>query len=98
MLHVNYTNVTRNCWVIDPLKPNKSHLYRRIHLSQSLSVTITIDPLNLTALPVIKFSGCDNEVKRQTDDVSNNIHVCFIYMHNIYNYNFISNLTYILIC
>lgn len=96
MLHVNYTNVTRNCWVIDPLKPNKSHLYRRIHLSQSLSVTITIDPLN--PLPVIKFSGCDNEVKRQTDDVSNNIHVCFIYMHDVYNYlntNLISNLIYV---
>lgn len=66
--------IDENCWVIDPLKPNKSHLYRRIHLSQSLSVTITIDPLNPIALPVIKFSGCDNEVKRQTDDVQNNIH------------------------
>ncbi|KMQ89766.1 e3 ubiquitin-protein ligase fancl [Lasius niger] len=67
--------IDENCWVIDPLKPNKSHMYRRIHLSQSLSVTITIDdPLNSIALPVIKFSGSDNEVKRQMDDVSNNIH------------------------
>lgn len=64
-------------------------MYRRIHLSQSLSVTITIDdPLNSIALPVIKFSGSDNEVKRQMDDVSNNIHVCFIYMHDVgYNCN-----------
>ncbi|XP_072760855.1 E3 ubiquitin-protein ligase FANCL [Anoplolepis gracilipes] len=66
--------IDENCWVIDPLKPNKSHMYRRIHLSQSLSVTVTIDdPLNPTALPVIKFSGSDNEVKRQKDDFSNNI-------------------------
>jgi len=70
----------RNCWIIDPLEPNKSHMYRRIHLSQSISVTITIDPLNPTALPRIQFLGSDNEVKRQKDDVSNNIHV---FMHII---------------
>ncbi|XP_029174028.1 E3 ubiquitin-protein ligase FANCL [Nylanderia fulva] len=65
--------IDENCWVIDPLKPNKSHMYRRIHLSQSLSVTIIIDdPSN--PLPIIKFLGSDNEVKRQMDDVSNNIH------------------------
>lgn len=23
--------IDENCWVIDPLKPNKSHMYRRIH-------------------------------------------------------------------
>lgn len=69
--------ITRNCWVIDPLKPNKSHMHRRIHLSQSISVTITIqDPLHPTALPIIKFSGSDNEVTKQKNYVSNNIHVC----------------------
>ncbi|XP_025987010.1 E3 ubiquitin-protein ligase FANCL [Solenopsis invicta] len=66
--------IDENCWVIDPLEPNKSHMYRCIHLSQSISVTITIDPMNPTALPTIKFFGSDNEVKRQKDDVSNNIH------------------------
>lgn len=67
--------ITRNCWVIDPPEPNKSHMYRRIHLSQSISVTITIDLLNPTVLPTIKFFGSDNEVKRQKDEVSNNIQV-----------------------
>ncbi|KAL6437567.1 hypothetical protein ACFW04_004185 [Cataglyphis niger] len=68
---VQLEEIDENCWVIDPLKPNKSHMYRRIHLSQSLSVTIIIDdPLNPIALPVIKFSGSDNEVKRQMDDIS----------------------------
>lgn len=71
----------RNCWVIDPLEPNKSHMHRRIHLSQSISVTITIDPLKPTALPVIKFSGSDSEVKKQTDYVSGNILVRFIVVH-----------------
>jgi len=55
-------------------------MYRRIHLSQSISITVTIDPLNPTALPMIHFAGSDNEVKRQKDDVSNNIHV---FMHVI---------------
>ncbi|EZA62218.1 hypothetical protein DMN91_003592 [Ooceraea biroi] len=66
--------IDRNCWVIGPLEPKRSHMYRRIHLSQSLSVTVTIDPLNPTALPGIQFLGSDNEVKKQKDDVSNNIH------------------------
>ncbi|KAG5325857.1 FANCL ligase, partial [Pseudoatta argentina] len=66
--------IDENCWVIDPPKPNKSHMHRRIHLSQSISVTITIDPVAPTAAPTIQFSGSDNEVKRQMEDVSNNIH------------------------
>ncbi|KAL0127218.1 hypothetical protein PUN28_005488 [Cardiocondyla obscurior] len=66
--------IDENCWVIDPPEPNKSHMYRRIHLSQSISVTITINPLSPTAVPTITFSGSDNEVKRQKDEVSNNIH------------------------
>ncbi|XP_011880434.1 PREDICTED: E3 ubiquitin-protein ligase FANCL [Vollenhovia emeryi] len=65
--------IDENCWVIDPPEPNKSHMYRRIHLSQSLSVTITIDPLNPTVLQSITFSGSDNEVKRQKEEVNNNL-------------------------
>lgn len=66
--------IDENCWVTDPLKPNKSHMYRRIHLSQSLSVIIRIeDPLNPVALPSIQFLGSDNEAKRQRDDISNKI-------------------------
>lgn len=82
-MFIEYSNVKyliiRNCWVIDPPEPNKSHIHRRIHLSQSISVTITIDPLNPTALPEkILFSGSDNEVKRRKIDVSSNIHVRII--------------------
>jgi len=50
-------------------------MHRRIHLSQSISITITIDPVAPTVVPTIQFSGSDNEVKRQMEDVSNNIHV-----------------------
>ncbi|KYN03720.1 E3 ubiquitin-protein ligase FANCL [Cyphomyrmex costatus] len=66
--------IDENCWVIDPPKPNKCHLHRRIHLSQSICVTITIDPNAPTVVPTIQFSGSDNEVKRQMEDTSSNIH------------------------
>ncbi|XP_014483738.1 PREDICTED: E3 ubiquitin-protein ligase FANCL isoform X2 [Dinoponera quadriceps] len=65
--------IDKNCWVIDPPEPNKSHMHRRIHLSQSISVIITIDPLKPTALPEIKFIGSDSEVKKQEEYASNNI-------------------------
>lgn len=67
-------------------------MYRRIHLSQSLSVIIRIeDPLNPVALPSIQFLGSDNEAKRQRDDISNKIDVSFIYMHNVgYNCNLLA--------
>lgn len=75
--------------MIDPSEPNKSHMYRRIHLSQSISVTIVIDPLKPTALPSIKFSGSDSEVKKQTDYVSNNINVYLIFRHCVgFNNNY----------
>jgi len=66
--------IDENCWVIDPPEPNKSHMYRRIHLSQAISVRIKIDELNPTTCPLIEFLGSDNEVKKQKDDVSKNIH------------------------
>ncbi|XP_019698778.1 E3 ubiquitin-protein ligase FANCL isoform X2 [Harpegnathos saltator] len=63
--------IDENCCVIDPLEPNKSHMHRRIYLSQFISMTITISPLKPTALPEIKLFGSDSEVKKQTDYISN---------------------------
>lgn len=75
--------ITRNCWIIDPQEPNKCHMYRRIHLSQSISVTITINPLHPTDVPEFIFSGSDKEVKRQKALVSNNINVCYELYNNL---------------
>lgn len=77
--------MSRNFWVVDPLKPNKSHMHRRIHLSQSVSVIVKIDPLNPTAVPQINFLGTESEVNKQEDNV--NIHVSPILAYARYKIN-----------
>lgn len=43
---------------------------------------ITINPLNPTSLPELKFLGSDVDVQRQKDIISENMHVCI--MHKNY--------------
>ncbi|KAI4488545.1 hypothetical protein M0802_011493 [Mischocyttarus mexicanus] len=64
-----------NCCVLDPIPSKPYHLYRRIYLSQSLSMLITIDPLNPTSPPNLKFLGSDVDVQKQKDIISKNIHM-----------------------
>lgn len=45
------------CHVIDPVNPNPGQLYRRIYVNDYLSVRITLDPMEATACPDIKFLG-----------------------------------------
>ncbi|XP_043596741.1 E3 ubiquitin-protein ligase FANCL isoform X4 [Bombus pyrosoma] len=70
----NLKQIDQNCWVIDPLPPKPSHLYRRIYLTSSLSMFIKIDPLNHMDLPEIKFMGSDAEVESITELVSKNLY------------------------
>ncbi|XP_076478160.1 E3 ubiquitin-protein ligase Fancl isoform X3 [Bombus vancouverensis nearcticus] len=70
----NLKQIDQNCWVIDPLPPKPSHLYRRIYLTPSLSMFIKIDPLNHMDLPEIKFMGSDTEVESMTELVSKNLY------------------------
>lgn len=67
---------------MDPIPPKPYHLYRRVYLSDSLSMLITINPLNPTSLPELKFLGSDVDVQRQKDIISENMHVCI--MSNYY--------------
>lgn len=62
-----------NSWVIDPVPAKPYHLYRRVYLTQSLSMLITIDPLNPTSLPDLKFLGSNIDIEKQKDIVSENI-------------------------
>ncbi|XP_014218744.1 E3 ubiquitin-protein ligase FANCL [Copidosoma floridanum] len=55
------------CWVLDPLEPKPYHLYRRIYLSPSLSVFITLDPNDPTGYPKLVFIGAKNEVEKYRD-------------------------------
>ncbi|XP_012270594.1 uncharacterized protein LOC105694477 [Orussus abietinus] len=67
------SQIDRNCWVIDPQNPKPYHLYRRINLSQSLSVLVTLDPLNSSALPDIKLFGTNAEVQEYECRISQNL-------------------------
>lgn len=55
------------CWVIDPIQPKPYHLYRRIYLSPSLSFFITLNPIDPTGYPTIKFLGAKTEVEKYRD-------------------------------
>lgn len=61
--------------MLDPPKPKPYHLYRRIHLTPSLSMFVKIDPVNPMDLPEIKFMGSETEAELKRDLVSKNLHV-----------------------
>ncbi|XP_015588766.1 E3 ubiquitin-protein ligase FANCL [Cephus cinctus] len=65
--------IDRNFHVIDPLEPKHHHFYRRIYLSQILSVLITIDPLHPNEHPHIKLMGCNTETEKYTEIISKNL-------------------------
>ncbi|KAL7293375.1 hypothetical protein TKK_0013141 [Trichogramma kaykai] len=55
------------CWVTDPIDPKPYHLYRRINLSPTLSFILTLNPLDPTGYPNIKFLGAKKEVEKYRD-------------------------------
>ncbi|XP_043494677.1 E3 ubiquitin-protein ligase FANCL [Polistes fuscatus] len=69
------SEIDKNCCILDPIPAKPNHLYRRIYLSQSLSILITIDPLNPTSPPNLKFLGSDVDVQRQKNIISKNMHI-----------------------
>ncbi|XP_043262653.1 E3 ubiquitin-protein ligase FANCL isoform X2 [Colletes gigas] len=70
----NLRQIDEKCWVLDPLKPKPSHLYRRIYLTPSLSMFLQVSPLNPMDLPEIKFMGSEVEVELQRSLVSKKLH------------------------
>ncbi|GJQ85904.1 hypothetical protein Trydic_g21759 [Trypoxylus dichotomus] len=64
--------IDRNCWVIDPEKPCRRDLHRRIMLDMNLSIVITFNPSGMRDLPQIKFLGPHSAVKKYKEIVSRN--------------------------
>ncbi|XP_033222021.1 E3 ubiquitin-protein ligase FANCL [Belonocnema kinseyi] len=62
--------IDMHCWVIDPSKPKPYHLYRRIYLTQSLSVLITVDPHFSIGIPNIQFVGSESIVSQYRKKLS----------------------------
>lgn len=60
----------------DPIHPKPYHLYRRIYLSPSISFLLTLDPLDPSGYPKIKFLGAKNEVEKYIDKLQDSIEVC----------------------
>lgn len=65
-------DIDRNCWVIDPLVPKPHHLYRRIKVTESLSVLISINRSQPSSLPAIRILGSDSEVLKYREIISDN--------------------------
>ncbi|KAJ8687439.1 hypothetical protein QAD02_023233 [Eretmocerus hayati] len=55
------------CSVTDPLHPKPYHLYRRIYLSQDVSLLVTLNPLDPTGYPNLKFLGINKVVEEYTN-------------------------------
>ncbi|KAF7987502.1 hypothetical protein HCN44_003264 [Aphidius gifuensis] len=49
------------CWVIDPINPKPSHMHRRININSSLSLLLTMNPFDSTAIQDMKLLGTDNK-------------------------------------
>lgn len=64
--------IDKSCWVIDPERPTRRDVYRRIVLDRNLSMVITFNPNDIRHLPQIKFLGPHNAVKKYNEVVSRN--------------------------
>ncbi|XP_074097031.1 E3 ubiquitin-protein ligase Fancl [Cotesia typhae] len=70
---IDLRDIDNKCWVIDPVKPKPSHLYRRIYINPSLSLLITPDPSSSERLQEIKVLGSDNEVSKCQNTITENL-------------------------
>lgn len=51
-------------WVLDPEKPTRKDVYRRIALCDNVSVIVTFDPHKIKSVPNIKFLGPERLVEK----------------------------------
>ncbi|XP_066583705.1 E3 ubiquitin-protein ligase FANCL [Prorops nasuta] len=66
-------HIDNNCYIMDPAEPKPYHLYRRIYITQSLSILITLHSMNPTDIPHIQFLGSDIEVDAIRSILSDNL-------------------------
>lgn len=78
--------IDTECWVIDPVNPKPHQLYRRIYLSDSLSLMMTLDLSYLSSVPNVKLVGCESEVLKYRENLSDRIQLwdCeYSLLHNL---------------
>ncbi|XP_066903513.1 E3 ubiquitin-protein ligase FANCL isoform X2 [Halyomorpha halys] len=62
-------------WVVEPSKPQKRDVYRRILINEYLSIVLTFNPLDLTSYPDVKFLGSMKAVAEGKKKYIRNIEV-----------------------
>lgn len=67
-------SVDKNTWVLEPENPSYSAVYRRIAISSSASVQITVDPKQPKMLPNCRFMGADHSVSQLRQNMNSNLY------------------------
>jgi E3 ubiquitin-protein ligase FANCL len=56
-------HLDQTAWIIEPTAPTRSCTYRRVALEKHVTLTITLDPLDLDTIPELHFMGSDRAVQ-----------------------------------
>ncbi|EEB11448.1 ubiquitin ligase protein FANCL, putative [Pediculus humanus corporis] len=67
------TLIDSSCIVIEPYNPTLKDNFRRIKLSETFSVSFTIDPENPNVMPNFQFYGCQSEINHHKEILQNSI-------------------------
>lgn len=65
--------VDSHCWVLDPPNPTYQDVFRRIKLSDTLSVGLTLNPLKPRQIPGLKLFGCQSDVNNCREILQKNL-------------------------
>lgn len=65
-------DLDQTAWIIEPSAPARSCTYRRVALEKHVTLTITLDPLDLDSIPELHFMGSDRAVQPILNSVRTN--------------------------
>lgn len=54
--------VDAKCWVLEPERPTRACIYRRVVIGENLSLHMVLQPLSPTLAPQLTFLGADHDV------------------------------------
>ncbi|KAJ9578259.1 hypothetical protein L9F63_005529, partial [Diploptera punctata] len=64
--------IDSKCWILDPDNPTRKDSHRRIMIGNNVSVQITVDPLNASERPDIKFLGSERAIMPFQESLAEN--------------------------
>ncbi|CAH1792405.1 unnamed protein product [Owenia fusiformis] len=65
--------VDKNTWILEPERPTRSAVYRRIACGNNASLSLTVDPLHPRLLPECRFLGPDHVIQEFRDSMNSNL-------------------------